>query len=524
MHFTQVRVMNTSRWYTERSNSTKFLLLALLTCLANIQTVESKVHIISPDALKGTNIPYSLSTFGIIDYMATTVVKVFLWDDELACAPPSDGMLLIEYKKPKAFIVKKGMCSYEEKARNAHKAGARVVIVYYENDDQKINNNEDRAAVRPDLKVRDELPPVILVEKNTGELFMTNLAKGVDLQLEIDYSIGTFSTPVDVKFIYSPFDRNSLEIYQSLLKLNLPYVNKTKNHTSPLKPDLVKLQAHPKIGKSKEFEYGPNEIPRYCIPMSDHCVLKSPTERHPEYQEVFLGVALHCLHKGLTTTENNKVPNDGASTQKLITYLSLLVDMLERSELDSNISKKFLDIVSANEDPYSKKAISCIENGAPASLGMNESVQVEFMDRLVTSSGQTLPIVPAMYIEGRFVRGEIDRVRAIGAFCDVLKKSDIPSLCHTIKDEAAKTSSSILDYSPSVQRVSGGKAAAVFLLLAGIVVIIFYFTSKYVFKSGVQTDISKEIDDALTKYYNVQSNRNQIETLDQSTELTKPTA
>lgn len=489
-----------------------------LICLL-LQQTSAKIQVVSPESLKGTQIDYTLSTFGIIDYQATTVVKVFTFDDELACYPPSDAMLQIKSTKPKAFLVRRGGCSYEEKARNAHRAGARVVIVYQDTDEK---DADDKSPIRPDLKVRDELPPLIKINKSTGEKFISALVGNSDLQLEIDYFIGTFAIPVPVRLIYSPFDRNGLEIYQGLLQLNLPAVNQTTKHTIPLKKPLVLLNAVPKIGRAAEFEYGPNEISRYCVPHSDHCVMKSLVEHQPEYQEVYLGIALHCLHDSLTANEKLGVPNPGY-IKTLIRYLTTLHNLLETAELQSNITKDFLEIVMKNKDPYTESAVSCIRQKAPVVLGENDSIQKDFIESLMSASFQTLNVLPAMYIQQKFVKGDIDRTRAVGAFCDVLKKSDLPPICFTIKDEADKTSSSILDYTPSVEKIGGTQAALVFLLLAGIVVIIFYFVSKYVFKSNMQTDISREIDDTLNKYYNVQSSRNQSGGFQSYKELTKNT-
>lgn len=510
-----------STFYKGQRNTKRFvggLYLFLLICLL-LQQSSAKIHVVSPESLKGTQIDYTLSTFGIIDYQATTVVKVFTFDDELACYPPSDAMLQIKSNKPKAFLVRRGGCSYEEKARNAHRAGARVIIVYQDTDQK---DSDDKSPVRPDLKVRDELPPLIKINKSTGEKFISALAGNSDLQLEIDYFIGTFATPVNVRLIYSPFDRNSLEIYQGLLQLNVPAVNQTTKHETPLKKPLVLLNAVPKIGRAAEFEYGSNEISRYCVPHSDHCVMKSLVEHQPEYQEVYLGIALHCLHENLNAKDKLGAPNSGY-IKTLLGYLTTLTKLLESAELQSNITKDFLDIVMKNTDPYTISAMDCLRQKAPVVFGDSEAIQKDFIENLMSAGFQTLNVLPAMYIQQKFVKGDIDRIRAIGAFCDVLKKSDLPPICSTIKDEADKTSSSILDYTPPVEKIGGTQAALVFLLLAGIVVIIFYFVSKYIFKSNVETDISREIDDTLNKYYNVQSSKNQNAGFSSYKELTKNT-
>jgi hypothetical protein len=87
---------------------------------------------------KQGQLDYSISTFGYLDYQAQANYYVKYWPDEYGCEEPD--MTKPEYsedkfntdKYNKAYILRRGNCSFYQKALNAQKANAQLVIVVLE--------------------------------------------------------------------------------------------------------------------------------------------------------------------------------------------------------------------------------------------------------------------------------------------------------------------------------------------------------------------------------------------------------
>lgn len=80
------------------------------------------------------NIEHTISTFGYLDYQSKTAMILKKWDTEDGCNPPSDDMMISEDDQQRglyAFIMKRGGCTYYQKALNVHSAGGRLAIVMF---------------------------------------------------------------------------------------------------------------------------------------------------------------------------------------------------------------------------------------------------------------------------------------------------------------------------------------------------------------------------------------------------------
>lgn len=92
------------------------------------------------------NIEHTISTFGYLDYQSKSTMILRKWNSDDGCNPPDKSLFVTEEDNRKglvAFLMKRGGCTYYQKAQNVHSAGGRLAIVMF-NDE-----NEDPDGIIP---------------------------------------------------------------------------------------------------------------------------------------------------------------------------------------------------------------------------------------------------------------------------------------------------------------------------------------------------------------------------------------
>ena len=132
---------------------------------------------------KDGSILYSVSTFGNFLYSEIVNIQIIVpnFDNILGCNRLEHPEI---ETKQFAWLFMRGDCNYVTKAKRAQESGALVVFVYHEeylkNVDNIIPSGED---INESLNV-----PVILIQKEVGEILKQAYSEGENINAEIDLS------------------------------------------------------------------------------------------------------------------------------------------------------------------------------------------------------------------------------------------------------------------------------------------------------------------------------------------------
>ena len=262
------------------------LVLVVLSLLALHQ---AKVKILEPFDIKG-ELDHEVSLFGLVDYQATVTIQIFQWHTESGCEPPTEELFSLNSSYPKGFLMQRGGCTYRKQSRNVHRVGGRVTLVYRDNDDD-IHSN---LIGGDDEFDSSHMPPVVAISKADGLKIKAKLEAGQKVTISFDYEIKTFKPPVNVRFVFSPTDLNSM---QTLLKL---YEIST-NSTIKIKDahvDLLKLTVAPKLYSVNELMLSRQEQDSLCLDSVDLC---APPHKKSDLQnpidEIVLSGLITCVHQ-----------------------------------------------------------------------------------------------------------------------------------------------------------------------------------------------------------------------------------
>jgi len=464
----------------------------VLVVLVLLGCASAQVKILEPQGLKG-RLDHELSTFGMVDYQATVTIEVFLWGNQEGCDYPDDRILSLKSTYPKAFLMKRGKCPYREQSSNAHKAGARLVIVYRD-DNQDIHNN---TPVGKDDSKDFELPPVMIISNKDGENMKSALLAGNKVIISSDFEIKKHEPPVKVRFVYSSIDSVSLEILSELLSLNGGDGQKKGASVPRLGKTLMKLLAVPKVIMDSEAGYSEKEIKKYCLPNSNFCSPKpSPSSniKNP-WEEVFLGAALFCFTKNI---------DHGDIKKNLVTFLDVLQDLSQALLLNKESYIPFP--WEEREGDIMKVAEGCLKEAVGDDFS-NLRPRSKFFEEMRGMGQQNILKLPSLYIEEELVRGELTPITAKSAFCDSLHEYAKPTECKDLAKYFEQEMKDVLDKTPPVRTMGTFGTILSILILTAIAFGIIYLGSKVVIKSRAEKDIRRDIDASLEKYYQIQNTK-----------------
>lgn len=482
-----------TKWF-----SAAICVLALLSAVA-----EAAVTILEPSNIKGA-LEHEVSTFGFVDYQATVTIQIFNWWTSDGCEPPDDGILSLRSDSPKAFLMKRGGCPYTQKALNAKKAGARVALVYH--DDASVDIH-DSTPVAPTGFKDTNIPPVVLIGHKDGLKIKKALDATAKVKIEFDYEIMTYKVPVDVRFVFSPLDENSVEIFKSLLLFNSGSKNSTvaiKNHTKEL---MVQTFA-PKVMKAQELGYTNYEAAMYCLPNFDACAPASSSglELLNRYEEVVVAGFFECMDRSL------RIGNLSNNTIEVTQFLTWYITSLKNAKSVGTWNNMLNSIVEKMEQIGGSfnRTLKCIDQNIFKYEERIVKTNAIFMDDLMSKGQLGFMKLPSMLLEGKLVRGDLTPLTALSAFCDVLERTEKPRRCYHIEENLGNWASVLLDSTPPLSRLGPiGTWVVIFFLTAAIVLFV-YSISRRVMVRGFTEDVSREIDDSIARYHNMKNTRIQV--------------
>lgn len=494
---------------------TKTFLLTMTIALICFQT-KSKISIISPVDSKKT-LKYSVSTFGFVDYQATIEMEVILWDSKEGCELPSSSLKRRQSDYPKAYLVQRGGCTFLKKSSNAREAGARIVFVSMDGnqDVTKLISTEQN----PLEKKTQTLPPVVLISKSDGE-YMRNLIEKdkKEVRVRVDFDISIYKPPVPVKYIYSVSDLNSIDILAELVAFEIGFIFKGSTEkdiefTTRKIKHLMELETVPKLSElANNNVLTPSQKKDLCFPGSTFClnIGQRVAKMDNQYEQIIAMTAFQCA--------NQQVLKKGRDLLTIFWYRQFLMSY---KECFLNEQKKkessFINIVGctfnsmAKDTTFKDKVSQCVGDKV-VFQSEKKILDKAFYKRIVKISTQSLDRWPALYIHDNLVRGDLSPYSAVSAFCDVLRPSHKPDRCQAATEILMDRAQELDDVHPMSIIMTVFMLFLIGIILFGLGAIV----SRKAFSKKIEKDINNEIENTLKKYYELNDTKIQINTKDDS--------
>ena len=449
-----------------------------------------RISIIKPTEEK-RDIDYELSAFGFVDYQASVEMEVFRWHTLGGCESPTDQTLQLTTAYAKAFIMKRGQCTYKQQAINAHRAGARLVLVYRDDD----ANIHDTIPVNPAISQHEyKLPPVAIISRREGEALIEALNSRKKIVVTVDHEIQTFKPPLSVRYVFSPVHLESLRILQAVLPLTL--LNST-NHSVPM----VRLMVAPKIFTRETLDFGESDAAQFCVPSSHYCSPRfEDVKMSRPFEYVHLAVYLHCMSR--VSAANASFYED--HLEMLGRYTNGLQQYYKKQFVGDLVSLVEIHL-SALDRAFHRKVAECFQ----MKLGndrQNPNVDAMSLDELYSSSSQQVEKLPSIYVNEMLVRGDADAATAVSALCDSVEPKYRSRVCSDVTAALTRFARTNLD-AIEEDRLSW-VAVSVFLLVC---VTAIGLTGRWLLSKQVEKDITREIDNTLSKYYQMASTKMEVD-------------
>ncbi len=481
--------------------------LLLVSVLTIMSMALGKVFITEPKELAG-ELDHEISLFGFVDYQATTTIEIFPWSSESGCEPPTDDLFKLNSSFPKGFLMRRGGCKFWQQSQNGHRVGARIVLVYRDNDDDIHASYVGGGGPDEGQHKNVKLPPVIEISKKDGLRIKKVLESGNSVKLSVDYEITTYDPPVKVKFVFSATDLNAIQTLTKLFQAstNLTKENKKNHHSN----DLMILTPIPKLYSAGDLELGPAEQKALCLPNVDLCVA-------PSRKRYLVDAREEILMAALLTCVQESVGKDHSMNQEILDFYikySVNLDTSLQHKISLNDQMQFI----YGSSKLSKQVKDCFDSNMGKYTDFNDlQPSKQFTDKIRAKSQQLNIKIPAMYIQDNLVRGDMTPLTAVSAFCDVLKEKVKPKWCEKVAEELDTVARSELDVPSSDETMNIFATSLAVIVLTILLIVIICAIAKKALKSRVQGDITQEVNSSLERYYQIQNTK--ISVIDRDTEL-----
>lgn len=485
--------------------------LSSLALLFLLHEALASVKILAPDRLKA-EVTYAISTFGLVDYQAEKTIDIKLWNSLDGCEPPTDDTLSLGQNI--GFLMKKGDCSFRRQAVNARRAGAYLVFTYLETGD-------DAHLITPTSveETRDlELPPVVMISRKNGESLLEALQKNERVTMFIDWEIKTYTPPVKIEYLYSVVDYKSVHIYRKLLgfQIEAALANSSAN-------GLVDLVSVPRFYRRQDFNLSSADSRKFCVDKNNVCVNPHPSVILTEpIDEVMVAGFLFCLQFDIN--KGNKTQNLQFFEKFLRDYENLLnlhqgksdpVNITEHFE--KSIKPEDIQRLAVGKQSFMESVVRCVDDNFDRSSGRLKPNN-KLMEKLVEEGTRKKTRIPAMFIEGHLVRGDLTPATGLSALCDVIPLTGRPRECSQIELFLNNESERLQTLDPEDMELSIARRILYVVLTSGLIFVLTYLIGSYVLKKNLQSDIVRDIDASLERYYQIQNTR--LEMAPRDTELT----
>lgn len=460
--------------------------------------IVSKIRLVEPQRLT-SDLDYSISNFGFVDYQAQRMVELRLWNSPDGCDTPTDQVLELSKNQTIGFLMKKGGCSYLRQSINAHRAGAYLVFVF------DIEQDDKSSLTTPTAENSDAnghvLPPVVMIRSKKGELLWKALEAGEKVIVSVDFDIDVYKPPVSVALVFSAEDYKSIDIYRSLILFQLKTMNNKTNNPE----ELMFLEAIPKIYSKKDFNLTTTDVRKYCIEESDLCVNPHPRLQFRDpFDEIRIAGFFICLQQH--QSEGNKTKNL-IEIERILKDYSVLLSMQEANKAVLDMREHAKNYFNSNSS-FLKNSLNCYKENF-ASEVLKNKINLEFVKGAAAVEFPS-PKLPSLYIQDKLVRGDLTKMGAVSAVCDVLPIKFQPKICKGVEEFMKKESEKLIDDTTGPSTMTTLATLWTLLLVMVVFIALICVVSLTMMKKRVRADIISEIDKSLERYYQIQNTKLEV--------------
>lgn len=301
------------------------------------------------------------------------------------------------------WILKRGVCTYGKKAKNAQFSGALAVIVVHDNPHAEIENLIPYA----DSHFHSLQTPILLIGKKDGEILLNALENFAQLIMALRIEVnGKKTEKADAEFWLDPV---SIEAYDLLAKFG-PLVSEFGNE--------LDFAPKYKFQNLQGKNHSPSFIEKHCFANGKYCSLG--TDNFDSHSVIIEGIRQICLW-------NNDPQKTKLSFWKYISHYRLC---LRAFEFDHK------GVLDCYQDSFKKantspQLISTVKNCIQSSFENPEHKNVTRNFILETQKNpytySDIYLVPACIINGELLKEELTDHSILRGFCDELVNP--PGVC-----------------------------------------------------------------------------------------------
>lgn len=381
-----------------------------------------------------------------MDYQDKAVYALRYFTDKYGCddEPRASSNENIQNSNHIAYVLKRGGCTYIQKALNVRRAGGALVVVYHDDPTEDVENI---IPIAP-KNAADNVPPVVVINNADG-LKLEVIVRGRDqekVKLSVDFDVEkkTDDSKLNVVFWMSPTNKMSYEFLNNFAEYyekiqdhveldvlwrirDMPLVAAAKKNPSVTKPSDW-LQAGVDESEDKKVE----EVLKYCYGKGAYCALTDASRLKKPIQSLDQVISQKCLFDKAKATGQLGLFFEYANAYRKTCLMGYGPETSEREAAPTD-----LNVCAANlrhENFYMPKAElkSCIDdkfsNGKDKFMSSSE-----FLGKLKDDTnlfGQNYEKIPSMFIDENLVRGKLEAHTALSAICDSFRQK--PKFCTQI--------------------------------------------------------------------------------------------
>lgn len=254
-------------------------------------------------------INYSVSTFGFMDYQDKVTYALRYFQDQFGCNGDEAVVEseMVQNKNHVAYVLKRGGCTYIQKALNVRRAGGSLVVVYHDNPEEEVENI---IPIAP-KNVSDNVPPVVVINNSDGvkleQYVRTNDQEKVKLVVDFDIEKKTDDSKLNVVLWLSPTNKMSYEFLQNFSEYydkvkshidldilwrirELPLI---KGHTNQPRVEYPRDWTQVKVAESNDSKV--EEALKYCYGNGAYCALTDASRLKKPVESLDQVISQRCL-------------------------------------------------------------------------------------------------------------------------------------------------------------------------------------------------------------------------------------